>query len=371
MNIKCKVSYAVLFLSAIVFADMYKFNVMAQSPYIIVDYIKANEKDSPISFMLEVNDEPLISVNPFTKMPLASTFKLTLAVEYARQVGEKMLKPHAKVDIDTIEQYYLPKIDGDAHLKWLEYIEENNLLQNDSISISEVVKGMVMFNSDANTDFLMNYLGIENINATIRTLGLRDHSEVYPIGGALAIADYINLKENLSETELEKRITKMTNREYINQAIIIQDLMNTNSLPSEVKNAKIATSNFDIQQIWIDRFISATANDYMSLLDIINSRTYFNKDAQDELNHVLEYLVYDPIIEENLNHFGFKNGNISGVLTDARYAEDKEGNKIEIVLMMNDLSQKDYNTILNNIDQFMMRCILDENFRDKVVTMLN
>ncbi|ONI38200.1 hypothetical protein AN640_02710 [Candidatus Epulonipiscium fishelsonii] len=342
INSKFSVLFVALISTMVGFLIAAKSTFMSHSPYVIAEYIKDNEKICPVAFMLEVNDDLLVSINPLEQIPLASTFKLTLAVEYARQVGEKMLDPHATVSIDTLGKYYLPDTDGGAHLDWLEYVKENNMLKNNEIPISEVVKGMIMFSSNANTDFLMDHLGIDNINATIRALGLNGHSEIYPMCGSLTIANFINLHEKLSEEDLEKRMIEMTDREYIDQAIAIQNLMNTNSFPPEAKNATVVLNNFDIQQIWVDRFISATAKDYMHLLELINSRTYFNDVAQDELNHVLEYAVFNPSVRENLNHFGFKNGSINGVVTDARYAEDKEGNKIEIVLMMGDLEPEDY-----------------------------
>ena len=44
---------------------------------------------------------------------------------------------------------------------------------------------MLQYSSNANTEYLINILGIENINQNIKELGLQQHEEVYPFVSAL------------------------------------------------------------------------------------------------------------------------------------------------------------------------------------------
>ena len=43
---------------------------------------------------------------------------------------------------------------------------------------------MIIYSSNANTDYLIDLLGVNNINQRINALGLKQHEEVYPIVGA-------------------------------------------------------------------------------------------------------------------------------------------------------------------------------------------
>ncbi|ONI45178.1 hypothetical protein AN641_04540 [Candidatus Epulonipiscioides gigas] len=372
INTVFKISSIILVMIIIVYI-LYKHFAPEEinSPNVIAQYIKENKNLSPVSFVIKRNDEILVSINANEPMPLASTFKLILAVEYANQVAENIIDPNAQININTLDAYHLPNTDGGAHVNWLNYIKDNNIVQDDTVPLQEVVRGMIMFSSNANSDFLMNYLGLDNINQTIKDMGLKGHGEIYPIVGAVALADYMKYKTNLTDEQIEEILLNMSSQEYIDATLEVHELMNKNELPATVKEAEVVLNNLDMQKIWSDRFIFATANDYIRLLEMINSKTYFDAVAQKELNYVLEYLDIAPIIQEKLNHFGFKNGSTAWVLTDARYSEDKENNKIEIVLMLNDLKPAQYNKILSNLDLFMMDCILNTDFRANVINFLS
>ena len=57
----------------------------------IVDFL--NENPERTSFLLLENGEKVISFSPDNQMPLASVYKMLIALEFIRQVDEGMINP--------------------------------------------------------------------------------------------------------------------------------------------------------------------------------------------------------------------------------------------------------------------------------------
>ena len=85
-----------------------------------------------------------------------------------------------------MNRYYLKGTDGGAHEEWLVDMKENGKLKNNQVSLHEVAKGMMLYSSNANTDYLMNLLGaVKHQSVRIDELGLNQHEDVYPIVGGI------------------------------------------------------------------------------------------------------------------------------------------------------------------------------------------
>lgn len=121
-------------------------------------------------------------------------------------------------------------------------------------------------------------------------------------------------------------------------------------------------ADMDFQRIWSDRFIGANAKDYMSLLEKINSRNYFTPQMQGEIENIFKGTVGEGMFE----FAGQKGGSTAFVLTNSFYGTDKKGNKIEIVFMMNNLSEKAFEKLLSNMDYFIRDIVISEEFRNKL-----
>ena len=126
------------------------------------------------------NDTVIASQNADTIMPLASTVKTLIAIEFARQATAGIIKLETEIDTAELDKYYLKGTDGGAHEEWLKEIHKDTLLHGGKVKLLEVAKGMIRFSSNANTEFLMDVLGIENINAQRDSLGLTGHHALYP-----------------------------------------------------------------------------------------------------------------------------------------------------------------------------------------------
>lgn len=138
----------------------------------VLNFIKNNPEKS--SILLFRNDTIFANKNIDKVMPLASTVKIILAIEYAEQSANGDLNPEELVLVSDLDKFYVPNTDGGAHSSWLDSVKDK-IIEN-KISIREIAKGMIKFSSNANTEWLLNKLETHDVNARIDSLGLINHS---------------------------------------------------------------------------------------------------------------------------------------------------------------------------------------------------
>ena len=127
----------------------------------VSDFIKNNPSRS--SFFLMRNDSVKISLRADQKFPLASTLKIMIAIEFAKQVSSGKINANELIPLADLDVYYLAGTDGNAHPNWKQSATSRGELNNNRVTLQEVARGMIRFSSNANTEFLMDKLGLDNI----------------------------------------------------------------------------------------------------------------------------------------------------------------------------------------------------------------
>ena len=178
-------------------------------------------------------------------MPLASTVKIILAVEYAEQSTNHRIDPDSLVSLDDLEKFYIPNTDGGAHSAWLESVQHK--IENDKISVREIAKGMISHSSNANTEWLLNELGTKNVNNRLDSLGLKNHTEIYNIVSALFVGK--KLFPHDSADTLETKLKALGMNEYISATQIIHEKLKKDTLYKK----QLGDLSMKIQKIWSDR----------------------------------------------------------------------------------------------------------------------
>jgi D-alanyl-D-alanine carboxypeptidase len=295
-------------------------------------------------------------------MPLASTVKIILAIEYAEQSAKSQINPDELISLSDLDKFYVPNTDGGAHSSWLKSIKDK--ISDDKISIREISKGMIKFSSNANTEWLLNKLGIENVNNRLDSLGLENHTEIYNIVSALFVGK--ELFPDLKGKDLQKKLIEIKQIEYINATNNIHQKLLIDTLYKK----DIGDLGMDIQKVWSDRLPSSTVEDYVSVMKKINSRKYFSEQTQKYLDEVMEYILDNPANKEWLEHSGMKGGSTAFVLTKALYATDKKGNKTEMVYFLNNLSVLEITRLQMSMNEFELKILTNKEFREIVKTEL-
>ncbi|SDK01390.1 D-alanyl-D-alanine carboxypeptidase [Jeotgalicoccus aerolatus] len=328
------------------------------------DYVLKHLKDYPESSSLYVaeNEKELITYQSDVVRPLASTVKILIAVEYAMQVDEGILNKDNYVSLDKINKFYYEGTDGNAHESWLKAMQDEGKIVNNEIILHDVAKGMITYSSNANTDYLIHVLGIDSINEQAQSLGLTSHEEIYPLVGSLLIPDYLKNNEK-DENKLIEELEKMPMEMYRETAEELSQQMKDGTFNVEDHTFDMS---LDVQRVWSDRLIGASANDYGRLLGIIS-----NDELPTGANQIVRDLLEWPMEvneanQERFSHLGAKGGSTAFILNDAMYAEENNGNKVEIVLLTNDLNIWQQIRLSHNLNSFESKLIGDKSYRQRV-----
>jgi D-alanyl-D-alanine carboxypeptidase len=324
-----------------------------------LNFIKSNKDKA--SVYITKNDTIIAYLNEYKLMPLASTFKILVAVEFAKQAGSMLINPGSRVALRDLDRYYLPGTDGDAHPNWLMYEKENGLIKNDSVNLVDVAKGMIRFSSNANTEYLMDLLGTENIKSNIRLFGLKIHTSLYPPVASLFM--YQNPRK-ISETKILKAINGFSDEQYS---------MNIHRLHLQLKRDINFKSRFrpqdlteKMQKNWSDRLPSSTTKDYIHLANIINNRKFLDDNAYTILAEIMEYPMENKNFQAVFKHYGVKGGSTAFVLTHVVYFTTTNGKTMEMAIFLNNLLPEEEKRLEGQLDPFEAQVIFDASFRKKL-----
>lgn len=339
---------------------MYWKNLKNEEPGYLVSFIKEKAKTKNAALVIKYNQEEIANINPETALPLASTVKYIVALEFAKQAAAGKINPEQQVNLKELEKYYVPKTDGGAHEAWLSELKGNNA------TLEQVAKGMIAYSSNANTDYLIKMLGLHHINSNLESMNLENHEPLYPLASSLFIPMKLMEENNLSKKEALAKLKEMPLQDYRDMAIDIHRSWKSAPPTNEEKSQLLKKLDMDFQQIWSDRLPRSTAADYASLMEKLNSKTYLAEDIHIHLDPVLEQLMEDPRNQEWLLHAGQKGGSTAFVLTMAMYATDKDNNQTEITFLSNNLSPIEQTKLTRNMNSFQLKLLKDEDFREKV-----
>ena len=325
----------------------------------LLSFIQQNKTKA--SLFLRKNDTVVAYLNEDKLMPLASTVKIIVAIEFAKQAAHNIFNENAKIPLSELDKYYLPNTDGSAHPNWIDYERKNGNIINDSVKLIDVAKGMIMFSSNANTEYLMDLLGFNNIKNNLQLLGLKKHTPIYPLVSSLFL--YQNPK-HLKEEKIIKQIQSFNNEQYAKTTFIIHEQLKHDS--SYKQKFRPQDLTLTMQKEWSDRLPASTTKEYAQLCNILNNRKFFDEKTYHILSQVLETIMENPANASWLLHAGMKGGSTIFVLTKALYATLKDGTKIELVYFFNDLTGEENARLQKWMNDFELKILSDENFRKKV-----
>ena len=312
------------------------------------------------SFYLRLNDESVATLNPDALTPLASTVKIIVAIEYAEQAAAGELDPDMLVPLSELDTFYVAKTDGGAHGAFLKHYADKT--RENSISLRRVAKGMIAFSSNANTDYLIQLLGIDRINQRIELLGVHEHSTIYPLVASMFVADEL-VAETGNKQSIAARVSQLSDTEYL--SYIERARSNLVSNP----NYKKTLTNIDssVQKVWTERLPASTASEYVSIAHKMNSRKFFSPQTHEFLNEVMESLMENPANREWLVHSGQKGGSTATLLTKALYATLKDGNSIELVYFLKDLKVYSMLRLSLSMNAFEHKMLNNKHYREEVI----
>ena len=100
----------------------------------LLDFISKNKQRAAL--YLVQNDMVMAQVNQNKMMPLASTVKIMVALEFAKQAAKNVVKENTLVSLKELDKFYLPNTDGGAHPAWINYEKTKGNILRDSIALN-------------------------------------------------------------------------------------------------------------------------------------------------------------------------------------------------------------------------------------------
>jgi D-alanyl-D-alanine carboxypeptidase len=333
------------------------------------DYVvkKLQDTDIKSSMVFKENGEDKVSLRSSDMLSLASTVKIMVALEYAFQSSEGKIDGDEGINLKELETYYLPKLDGGAHEAWIAHGKEQGYIKNDSVSLREVARGMISFSSNANTEFLMDKLGIENIEARMKDNGITSHSPLFYFVSATFIPYELNgtgLDMKDEKEDIINRMQEMNEGEWVAISEEIHEKLYSDD-EYKVRSMVLDWWDSDFDRLFSEKFMKSTAGEYARLMSKINNQV-FNEEVQGELEYLLGAVMENPANQEWLNRAGKKGGSTQYILTDAMFAEDKKGNKFELAIFFNDLGLLEGRKLMVSLNEFELKLLSDAAFRDEV-----
>lgn len=320
----------------------------------ITEFIKNNPERS--SFVLLRNDSIKIQLRQDNKFPLASTLKIIVAVEFSKQVASGKINPVELIDIANLDLYYIPNTDGDQHPNWKKSATTRNELINNRVSLREVAKGMIWFSSNANTEYLMDRLGLDKININLKELNLPNHDNLSYIVSSLFVYSTNN------KAELIKKLNTYSTQDFEKEYTTIHEKLKTDIDGTYKK--QFTFPDQELQKFWSDRLPASTTKEYASVMQKILSQNYYSAPVQKQLDIILQ-----PFLESegNRNIYDFfysKGGNTGFILTYAIATKIKNGSKTVMTVFFNNLTSKEQEQLSGLLNTFLINCTQGEKYKD-------
>jgi D-alanyl-D-alanine carboxypeptidase len=316
----------------------------------LINFIKRNKTKA--SVYVQKNDTAISTLNEHKLMPLASTVKIIVAIEFAKQVALKHISQDEWIPIRELDKYYLAETDGGAHPEWLEYETKEGHIKDKKIKLIDVARGMILYSSNANTEYLMARLGIDKVNDNIKQLGVKQHTAITPLVSTLFMyqKDRLNNIRNLSDSS------------FFNQVLSIHARLKQDT--SLKRSFRLDDLTMEVQKLWSDRLPSSTTKEYVRVCQILNNREVYDSSMYAVLHEVLEF---ESSTGQNwFKHAGTKGGSTAFVLTEAFYATMKNGNRYEYAIFLNDLEFWQQPILGMWLNEFRLSLLMDPAFEKKL-----
>lgn len=324
-----------------------------------LNFIKANKDRA--SIYVSRNDTVISALNENRTMPLASTFKILVAIEFAKQAAAEIIDKDRYVALSELDKYYLANTDGNAHPGWIAYEKTKNHIRADSVRLIDVARGMMMFSSNANTEYLIDLLGVNNVRTNVELFGLKSHTPIYAPPASLLMYQNPNGKD---ERRILKDIKKFSDENYAMQVYKLHVQLKRS--PRFKSLFRLQDLSIPMQQTWSDRLPASTTKDYVHLVKLINKRKFLSEDAYKVLSEVMEFYMENNSMKDTFKHYGAKGGNTAFVLTHVVYFKTNTNITMEWAVFFNHLSQEEEIILSSQLDYFEGQIIADPVFRSKL-----
>ncbi|NWF60327.1 MAG: serine hydrolase [Fischerella sp.] len=357
------------------------FNVLSEgkewssrlkTPEDLLAYIAAHSNDVSLVAYEVGNYANGIFFNADKKRPLASTIKILVLAEYARQVEQGILLADELVNLYDIDIYYLPGTDGNAHPNAVKELRTKGYINTaNQIELRHITWAMIRYSDNAATDYLIERLQRKNIENLLVKLSIENQDAPLPIIGQFL--SWSNHKFANTASERLQIYQAMQPQEYADEVYHLTDMWRCyqefrSQATKYIKSKKWL--GFPEQKAMAQALnCSGTAREYAQIMEKIYSGLLISQGAVKIMREYLEWAMEFPSNQQELDAFGAKGGSLAGIVTEAWYVKPKNAKNARVfALFLENLPAAVWLHMMQNYIQqeFGYQLLVDEKFFDLV-----
>ncbi|MEO1288328.1 MAG: serine hydrolase [Chloroflexota bacterium] len=306
------------------------------------------ENPDSVSVVCVQGDEVLVEHLADEPLTLASTSKMIILAEYARQVAFGNLDPDAEIALDDVELYHIAGTDGGAHEQWLSTLDPDA----ETVTMSQIVDGMMIFSTNSGADYVLAQLDDAGFTELYDLLDMQNTDLPSSFLGNLLVLS----NHELGITDLEY-VESLDQETFLAEEARLLDLFLTDADWREAElefrdSLQVGLPEIDVQSAFFDQFTTqSTANDLLKLVQAPYTDSGLSEDAQIVMQGHLDWIFdVNPANEDVYEVLATKGGAYASVLTSVWYVEAIGSEPVSLVVLYHDLPSNEWQQWLTTGD---------------------
>jgi len=351
-----------------ILSDGKEWELQLRTPEAVLEYIITHPDDVSLVAYEVGYSEQEIFYNSDIKRPLASTIKIIVLAEYARQINQGLLSSQELVNIEDIDLYYLPHKDSDTHTSAITELKQKQYINlANQVELHHIPWAMIRYSDNAATDYLIQRLGRENLNNLVSSLNIKNQDVPLPIIGQ--ILTWSNHTSSDTFTERLQKYQAMSPKEYGDEVYQLTGIWQSDEEFRRNQSTHITSNKWlklkEQQEIAHALNGKGTATGYTQIMERIYRGLLISSEADKIMRRYLEWTMEIPSNQQRLDAFGVKNGSLAGIITEAWYLKPTNANnaRVAALFLENIPPGAWFNLLQNYIQQeFLYKLLTDEDF---------
>lgn len=289
----------------------------------ILDYMNDNLDDVAIYCSVSGLEETAIRHNIDEAFSLASTMKVIVLAEFARQIDLGLVNPDETVPLADVNQYWLPGSDGNAHDAWLDSLDADE----ETVTLQDIAYGMIAFSSNATTDYLVDvHLGYDGFNDLYDLLDLENTAMID--GTFLSLYLLLdNHETGLVDLDNFDSMDIEAERDRLQALYVTDDDWRDAQRAYNVAQQAISDDDaITMAETQVDYFAQlgtqASLSDTIRIMRSAYEGDIFSDETQARLQSILNWVMdVNPANRDVYDQLGSKGGALAGIFTSVWYID--------------------------------------------------
>jgi hypothetical protein len=297
----------------------------------VLNYLVANpEQAAIVAYDVSLPMEG-IYYQPERRQPVASTLKLLVLAEYARQVEAGLLSPEEGVDVAAIEELAFQSQEHYEQL-WAELRSQGYVNASGQVAMKALPQVMMVDDDQAVTDYLMLRLGRDQMAQIPMRLGLLNQEAPLPILG-----QFLSWKDDRLAADPQvrlKQIEQMRFQAYGDRVYQLVERWQTDTNFREQVRSEKQTNRWlseKEQTAFVQTSFKGFPGEYASLMERIVTNSAISPTVSQIMQSYLGWAMQYPEAQAHFDALGIQGGHLPGVYTETMYALPKGTGRPRVV----------------------------------------